>query len=87
MSELVDEDVDVLVLRSPDGRHFLKRECEHYDRSFARVVHMLFVTPPAGCRLVAIAETKGEEKARTGVGNWAWRTRGLNRMMATSCSC
>lgn len=35
-------DAEVLILRSPDNRHFLKRDCEHFDGPFARVASMLF---------------------------------------------
>ena len=50
-------DKDILVLRSPDGRHFLKRTCEHYWGPFGHVAERLF-TPgglPPGERLYARA--------------------------------
>ena len=50
-------DKDILVLRSPDGRHFLKRTCEHYWGPFGDVAERLF-TPgglPPGERLYARA--------------------------------
>ena len=50
-------DKDVLVLRSPDSRHFLKRTCEHYWGPFGNVAERLF-TPgglPPGERLYARA--------------------------------
>lgn len=49
-------EAEVLVLRSPDGRHFLKRDCEHFDGPFARVADMLFgprSAPRRGERLYA----------------------------------
>jgi len=38
---------DVLVLRSPDGRTFLKRDCESFDGPFAAVADLLFGGTPA----------------------------------------
>ncbi|MDA8539127.1 cupin-like domain-containing protein [bacterium] len=38
---------DVLVLRSPDDRRFLKRDCEQEQRPFGDVVRELFVQPAA----------------------------------------
>ena len=40
LASLLDE--DVLVLRSPDGRRFLKRDCEQQRRPFGDVVRELF---------------------------------------------
>ena len=40
LASLLDE--DVLVLRSPDGRRFLKRDCEQQHRPFGDVVQELF---------------------------------------------
>ena len=51
-------DKDVLVLRSPDRRHFLKRTCAHYWGPFGNVAERLF-TPgglPEGERLYARAK-------------------------------
>ena len=56
LASLLDE--DVLVLRSPDGRRFLKRDCDQQQRPFADVVRELFVhspPPPAGVAAAAAA--------------------------------
>lgn len=54
-------DKEVLVLRSPDRRHFLKRTCAHYWGPFDNVAERLF-TPgglPPGERMYARARLEG----------------------------
>ena len=54
-------DDEVLVLRSPDGHHFLKRDCDHFSGAFARVADTLFGAPLHGPaeRLYARAPLSG----------------------------
>lgn len=42
LGELLGDGTQVLVLRSPDGKRFLKRDCLHESQPFASVVHDLF---------------------------------------------
>lgn len=61
-------DEDVLIMRSPDNRQFIKRECEHFDGPFSRVVDMLFdpsCAPPPGQRLYARAPLAGGLRAES----------------------